>query len=89
MDKKSEKTKDHKECGDTDIGVQDYGAGGKREQLDGLWEYASKEVVGVDKRRLIDNCYGKEREHEKPSLVDEVIDHGPPMISGSRPKRVF
>ena len=33
-EKPSERRKDHKECGDTDIGIQDLKAGGKREQLE-------------------------------------------------------
>lgn len=92
MDKKSEQRKDHKECGDVDIGVYDYGSGGKCGKLNGLWSIAPEEVVGLPPSRLMTNCYGKEvpgEKHEKPSLLDEVIEHGPPLINTSRPKRVF
>jgi hypothetical protein len=92
MDKASERSKDHKECGDIDIGVQDYKAGGKREQLAGLWNYASEEVVGLDKTRLITNCYCKEEPGEKkddPSLLDIVAEHGPPLTNTSKPHRIF
>ena len=89
MDKKSEQKKDHKECGDTDVGVHDYHAGGKRAQLDGLWSIAPKEVVGLGPERLLTNCYSKECESEKPSLLDAVIEHGPPLLNTSQPKRIL
>jgi hypothetical protein len=90
MDKKSERGKDAKACGDTDIGVQDYGAGGKREQMAGLWNIASKEVVGLPPSRLITNCYSKDDTGDKKiSLLDEVLEHGPPLVNTSKPHRVF
>lgn len=92
MDKPSEKRKDHKDYDDDDIGVQDYKAGGKREQLDGLWKYASKEVVGLPESRLVTNCYSKEhegKENKKSDLLDGIIDGGPPILNVSKPKRVF
>lgn len=89
MDKKSERGRDAKACGDDDIGVHDYGAGGKREQLNGLWGVASKEVVGLSPSRLMSNCYGKECEDKKADLLDEILEHGPPIINTSKPHRVF
>jgi hypothetical protein len=96
MDKKSEQRKDAKECGDTDIGVHDYGAGGKREQLSGLWSIPSKEVVGLGPERIMTNCYCKEddtrggrEKGEKLDLMDAIIEHGPPLLNTSKPRRVF
>jgi hypothetical protein len=92
MDKKSEQRKDHKECGDTDIGVHDYGAGGKREQMPGLWSIVGKEVVGLGPERIMTNCYCKEEpgeKKEKPDLMDAIIEHGPPLLNTSKPRRVF
>lgn len=84
--------RDAKECGDVDIGVHDYGAGGKREQLAGLWSIPSKEVVGLGPERLMTNCYSKEvpgEKHEKPDLMDQIIEHGPPLLNVSKPRRIF
>jgi hypothetical protein len=92
MDKPSERKKDVKECGDTDIGVHDYGAGGKREQTAGLWSIPSKEVVGLGPERILTNCYCKElpgEKAEKRDLMDEIIEHGPPLLNTSKPRRVF
>lgn len=92
MDKPSEKKRDNKECGDVDIGVQDYKAGGCREQLNGLWGIVSEEVVGLPASRLATNCYSKRVEgekHDKLDLVDDVLTHGPPVLNVSKPKRVF
>ena len=92
MDKPSERKKDHKSCGDTDIGVHDYKAGGKREQLDGLWSIPSKAVVGLGPERLITNEYCKEvpgYKQEKVDLMDELLENGPPMLNVSAPKRVL
>ena len=89
MDKIVERGKDAKACGDTDVGVQDYHAGGKREQLNGLWGVVSKEVVGLSPARLVTNCYGKECADKKPDLLDEIMEHGPPVLNTSKPHRVF
>lgn len=100
MDKRSEQTKDCKELGDDDIGVHSYHKvdGGKREQLNGLWGVASEEVVGLPQSRLITNCYTKREgwkqkygstEKEKPSLIDEIMEGGPPLMNISKPHRVF
>ena len=91
MDKASERKKDAKSCGDTDIGVHDYGAGGKREQLPGLWSIPSKEVVGLGPERILTNCYSKSKDgkKEKVDLMDELLDNGPPMLNISAPKRVL
>lgn len=88
MDKKSEQRKDVKSCEDDDIGVHDYGAGGKREQMAGLWSIPGKEVVGLGPERLITNCYSKECDDRKVDLMDEIIEHGPPLLNISSPKRV-
>lgn len=90
MDKKSEQRKDAKECGDTDIGTKDYGAGGKREQLAGLWSIPSKEVVGLGPERLITNCYSKDcGDKDKVDLMETIIEHGPPLLNTSKPLRVL
>lgn len=92
MDKKSEQTKDAKECGDVDIGVHKYGIGNYREQLNGLWGVVGEEVVGMPPERLMDNCYRKmEARHDKskPDLVEEIMERGPPIMNISRPRRVF
>ena len=82
--------RDAKACGDTDIGVHDYGAGGKREQLPGIWDHASKETVGLPLTRLMTNCYSKEDDKKgKPSIVDEIMERGPPLLNTSKPHRVF
>ena len=88
MDKASERKKDAKSCGDTDIGVNDFKAGGKREQLAGLWSIPSKEVVGIGPERLITNCYKKDCEDKKVDLMEEMIEHGPPLLNTSKPHRV-
>lgn len=92
MDKPSERTKDAKECGDTDIGIQDYKAGGKRQQLKGLWNVASEEVVGLPPTRLATNDYKKD-DTKKEKLLDIILDEndtrGPPLLNTSKPARVF
>lgn len=92
MDKPSERAKSTKECGDTDIGVRDNRGGGKREQLNGLWGVASEEVVGLPASRLATNCYCKTvpgEKQEKPSLTEEMLTRGPPVLNVSKPLRVF
>ena len=59
MDKPSERKKDNKEYGDTDIGIQDYGAGGKREQLPGLWGFVTI-TGGSREQRLVGQDYCKD-----------------------------
>lgn len=95
MDKPSEQRKQTKDCDDTDIGIQNYGAGGKREQLAGLWNVASKETVGLPPSRLATNCYTKEEIYKKPDkgllgvILDEHDTRGPPLLDTSKPKRIF
>lgn len=92
MDKPSERRKDAKECGDTDIGVQDYGAGGKRQQLNGLWGVANEQVVGLPPTRLATNDYKKDDTKKKDLLgimLDEHDTRGPPLLDTSKPARVF
>ena len=72
--------------------MHDYGAGGKRAQLPGLWSIVPEEVVGLGPERLMTNCYSKKVEGEKKEkvdLMDEILDHGPPLINTSRPNRVL
>jgi hypothetical protein len=89
MDKASERGKDAKACGDNDIGVHKYGIDNVREQLNGLWAVPSKEVVGLSPSRIATNCYGKECDDKKPDLLDEMLEHGPPILNTSKPHRVF
>lgn len=98
MDKKSEQRKDAKCLGDIDVGVRDYGAGGKNAQLAGLWSIAPEEVVGLSPTRIMTNCYTKQdgwkqkygsEKEEKPDLLDQIIEHGPPLLNTSKPRRVF
>lgn len=91
MDKPSERKRDTKECGDTDVGVQDYGAGGKREQINGLWGVASEKVLGLPPERMITGCYTKrdDGKHKKLDLVDIIMTSGPPALNTSKPKRIF
>ena len=92
MDKASERKKDHKECGDTDIGVHKYGPGNVRAQLSGLWSIVPEEVVGLGPERIMTNCYRKKidgEKKEKVDLMDEILDSGPPLLNISSPKRVL
>jgi hypothetical protein len=93
MDKPSERKKDTKDCGDTDVNTtRDFGAGGKRAQLAGLWSIVPEEVVGLGPERLMTNCYRKEisgEKKEKVDLLDEILDHGPPLLNTSKPNRVL
>lgn len=95
MDKPSEQRKSAKDWGDVDIGVTNYHPvdnAGKREQLNGLWGVASKEVVGLPESRLLTNCYKKPTPDcptEKPDLLEEIMEHGPPLMNKSRLPRVF
>jgi len=52
----------------------------------------SEEVVGLPPSRLMTNCYCKTTEGEKgekPSLVEDVLLRGPPVLNVSKPKRIF
>jgi hypothetical protein len=90
MDKPSERKKDHKEWGDTDAGtIRTFGPGNKRAELEGLWDHAPEEVVGLPLSRLLTNNYCKESGKEKPDLMDEIINGGPPFANVSKPKAVL
>lgn len=92
MDKPSEQKKSHKSADDTDIGCHEYGIGNKREQLNGLWGVASKEVVGLSPSRIITNNYCKEegkKEAGKKDIIDSLFENGPPLVNTSKPHRVF
>jgi hypothetical protein len=65
MDKKSEQTKDAKVYGDTDVGIHDYGAGGKREQLADLWGFTTITGGSREQRRINQNyCKDKHAAYE-------------------------
>jgi hypothetical protein len=90
MDKPSERKLDYKKLGDTDLGIQDYGAGGKREQLDGLWRVPTI-TGGTFTSRIVRNEYGKIQDEKKikaDKLVESLIDNGQPMENISRPRAV-
>lgn len=90
MDKASERKKDAKACGDTDLGIHDYGAGGKREQLDGLWRVPTI-TGGTYTSRIVRNEYCKEQDEKKvkaDKLMESLIDNGQPMENVSRPRAV-
>lgn len=90
MDKPSERKRDNKECGDVDIGIQDYKAGGCREQMNGLWGIASEKVVGLPPSRLMTGHYRKDcKEDDKPDLVDTMLTSGPPILNVAKPKRIL
>jgi hypothetical protein len=94
MDKKSEQRASHKGKDDTDEGVHEYGIGNKREQLNGLWGVTSKEVVGLSPSRIATNDYCKEKKGEKKgkdktSIIDSLLENGPPLLNMSKPHRVF
>jgi hypothetical protein len=91
MDKPSEQKLSHKNKDDIDIGVHEYGIGNKRWQGNGLWDTADKEVVGLDKDRIATNDYKKEgkKGDKKEDLVDRIVEHGPPLLNVSKPRRVF
>lgn len=98
MDKASERKKDSKSYGDTDIGTRDYGAGGKREQLDGLWGFTT--ITGGSRdQRLRGNNYCKdshakyENDKNNPEyLLGEALKsidtRGPPIENTSQPRIV-
>jgi len=49
-------------------------------------------VVGLGPERIMTNCYCKEEPGEKkdkPDLMDQIIEHGPPLLNTSKPHRVF
>jgi hypothetical protein len=91
MDKASERKKDSKAWGDTDVGVHKYGPCNVREQLDGLWDHPGKEVVGQGLGRLLTNNYCKEDNGKASTgdMVDDIINSGPPFANVSKPLRVL
>ena len=97
MDKASERKKDSKSWGDTDVNTtRDFGAGGKRQELAGLWSIPGEEVVGLGPDRILTNEYCKKPEkgegsakEEKADLMDEILTGGPPLLNMSKPKRIF
>ena len=91
MDKASERKKDSKKYGDTDLGVHRFGPGNVIDRMDGLWSIPSKEVVGLGPERILTNNYCKSNndKKEKVDLMDELLDNGPPMLNISAPKRVL
>lgn len=91
MDKASERKKDSKSCGDTDIGVKTIAPGNVRAQLEGIWDHAPKEVVGQGLGRLLTNDYCKTDKGKASTgdMVDDIINGGPPFANVSKPLRVF
>lgn len=90
MDKASERKKDAKSYGDKDLGIHDYGAGGKREQLDGLWR-VSTITGGTYSSRIVRNQYCKdqpEKEAKADKVLESLISGGEPMENMSKPHAV-
>lgn len=90
MDKASERKKDAKAYGDTDLGIHDYGAGGKREQLDGLWRVPTI-TGGTYSSRIVRNQYCKDQSKKEASadkVLESLIDGGEPMENRSKPRAV-
>ena len=91
MDKPSERKKDSKEWGDTDVGsIRRFSSGNVRAELDGLWDHAPKEVVGLGLDRLLTNDYCKSGDKDSPTeLAEEILSSGPPFSNVSKPNRVL
>lgn len=91
MDKASERKKDSKDWGDDDVGTErKFGLGNVRAELDGLWDPAPKEVVGLPLERLLTNDYCKSGDKDsKLELIEEMVSSGPPFANVSKPKRIF
>ncbi len=90
MDKASERKKDAKACGDTDIGIHKYGPGNVRAQLPSMWDHAPKEVVGLGLDRLLTNDYCKSGDKDSATeLAEEILSSGPPFSNVSKPNRVL
>lgn len=91
MDKASERKKDSKAEGDTDVGIHKYGPCNTRAQLEGLWDHAPKEVVGQDLGRLLTNNYCKEDKGKASTgdMIDEIINSSPPFANVSTPKVIL
>lgn len=92
MDKPSERKKDSKEWGDTDVNtVREFGKCDTRAELGGLWDHAPEAVVGQGLGRLITNNYCKEDKGKASTgdLIDEIINGGPPFANVSKPNRVL
>jgi hypothetical protein len=97
MDKPSERKAEVKKWGDTDVDTtRDFDAGGKRQQLDGLWADPTTITGGSKMQRLAQNNYCKE-DHAKAEKADGLVDalldsadtHGPPLLNVSKPRRIF
>ena len=69
--------------------IKKFGPDNVRAELEGLWDHAPKEVVGLPLDRLLTNCYSKEGGDKKPSLIDEIINGGPPFSNVSVPKVIL
>jgi hypothetical protein len=92
MDKASERKKDSKAWGDTDVGTtREFGPCNTRAELDGIWDHAPKAVVGQDLGRLMTNNYCKEDSGKATTgdLIDDIINSGPPFANVSKPKQIF
>jgi hypothetical protein len=92
MDKPSERKKDSKDWGDTDVGAErKFGPCNTRATLGGLWDHAPKSVVGKELGRLITNNYCKEDDGKASTgdMIDDIINSGPPFANISKPDRVL
>ena len=98
MDKPSEQKKDTKAWGDTDIGIHDYCAGGKREQLSGLWGFTT--ITGGSRDQRLSGCNYNKIHHAKYEAIKNVLPYllgeavkkigtsGPPIENISEPRIV-
>jgi hypothetical protein len=96
MDKPSEQKKDAKAASDTDVGVHDYGAGGRRQQLPNLWGFTTI-TTGSREQRLVNQNYKKtnnEAYEKNPSdpvhtigqSLERIATHGGARENISQPR---
>jgi hypothetical protein len=92
MDKASERKKDSKAWGDTDVGTErTFGKCNVRAELEGLWDHAPKEVVGQGLGRLLTNDYCKQDDGKASTedMVDAIVNGSPPYANVSKPKVIL
>jgi hypothetical protein len=100
MDKPSERKLPTKkrDGSDTDEdNIVRFGPGNVMEHLSCMGMHASKDVVGLDKDRLLTNNYLKEelqsKDKRQPSVLEiaaeELMMRDSPMLNISKPKRVL
>jgi hypothetical protein len=98
MHEKNEQKKDYKAKGDLDIGIHDYNAGGRREQLSGLWGFTT--ITGGSRDQRLSGCNYSKIHHAKYEankndpmyLIGEALKKigtgGPPIENISEPRIV-